>query len=243
VALATLYIYNFSRCIISVSQNKSQTGTALALTGNRQNIVLALVSVPLIILLLTAMTWEQGIVLMIIGILSLTYMMPISLFDTRLRGFRNFLYSKNIVLSVIWTLATVLIPLMPVAENEITLSSLLFLLFRQFFFMYALTVIYDLRDISTDLKTGVETLATRYGEQGVRLISLASLAIFMILIFVDPGFQKTALPFYKWALVVSGIISAFIVWQTRASSSLSWFAYAVDGAMMLRALLVIGVLA
>jgi 4-hydroxybenzoate polyprenyltransferase len=189
-------------------------------------------------LLVTGLNGFQGVLLVIAGMLSLAYMMPFVWNGRRLKGFRNMIFLKNIIISLIWSLATIVMPLANSHGLAIHGTEIFFLLARQFFFIYALTVVYDLRDIRSDAVTGLQTLATRFGEKNVHHLALLSLLFFLLLIYFDPGTGPVAFLSLKSALTISALCTALIVIKTNTRSKPGYFTFIVDGAMMLRPLIV-----
>lgn len=238
VAVATLFVYNVSRCTVSTRYHLTGREISVSLNGNRQSMILAAISVPCLLLLVTGLSMYQGILLVLTGMLSLAYMMPFMWNGRRLKGFRNMIFVKNVMLALIWSLATVLMPLAQAKGLAAPGTEIWFLLARQFFFIYALTVVFDLRDIRSDADAGMQTLATRFSEKNVHHLALFSLLFFLLLIYTDPGTGPVAFYSLKTALTLSGLCSALIVVKTNSRSKPGHFAFVVDGAMLLRPFIV-----
>src|SRR6187549_2945735 len=145
IFFSTLFMYNASRLNLALHKKSDVSHHMLQLHGNTLSITICLISVIVLFGLLTACNWIQLLIFMCTAVLSLCYMMPFKKNGVQLEGLRNNLLLKNIILSLTWALATVSFPASandyPPSGNEI-----IFMFLRRFFFIYALAVIYDLRD-------------------------------------------------------------------------------------------------
>lgn len=236
VFFATLFIYNGSRLTLNIKPGGKQLLTDVTVKGRRLHLSLAGLSLIASFIFLTQLHLHQLLVFILTAFFSIVYMMPVRIRDKRIPGLRNNLIIKNILLSFIWTLATCLLPLTENSE-QILGEPMLWMIARRFFFIYALTTIFDLKDLESDKIEGVRTIAGSAGFTGTRIISLIALSIFTILIFIDPNFTDFA---YKAALLTSAFITAIIIMKAHPEENRRAFVFVVDGAMAIQALLVIG---
>lgn len=135
--------------------------------------ILAIVSFVGSILLVTQLSWTQILMLVIPGILSLLYVLPV--FSKR-RRLRDFHYIKLFIIAFVWGGLTVLLPLESCADCHFNNTTFLLFLERSMF-VFALTLPFDIRDLSIDQIDGVKTLATALGIRGVWLTSLLLLTL------------------------------------------------------------------
>jgi 4-hydroxybenzoate polyprenyltransferase len=231
---ATLAIYNLSVVSITFIRTSGDRLLRLHFEGDQLNVVVFLISIPAILSLLPGCSHLQALIFMAVSVMALFYMMPVKLNNNRLPGIRHHWLIKNILLSLIWSMATVLIPLAG-DGNALLGGETIFVLARNFFFIYALTVIYDLRDLQTDAAAGMRTLAMVTGSSGAKLIALLSLMVFAVLAFADPLMEDG----YKLPLIMSFLPAAAVVLLAGPARKRSYYLWAVDGMMALKALLVI----
>jgi 4-hydroxybenzoate polyprenyltransferase len=236
VFFATLFIYNTSRLTIDIQPGEKQRLTGLTISGRKLHLLLAAFSIFASFIFLTQLHFHQLLVFALTAIFSIAYMMPLRIREKRIPGIRNSLIFKNILLSVIWTLATCLLPL---SENtgQIFGEPMIWMMARRFLFIYALTTIFDLKDLESDKMEGVRTIARSAGFIGTRIISLVAMSIFTLLILLDPHLTNYA---YKAALLTSAFITALIIAGVHPQENRNAFVFVVDGAMAIQALLVIG---
>ncbi len=236
IFFATLFIYNASRLTIDIQPGEKQRLTGVTISGRKLHLSLAAFALFASFIFLTQLHIHQLVVFALTAIFSIAYMMPLKIRDKRIPGLRNSLIIKNILLSVIWTLATCLLPLSENAD-QIFGEPMIWMLVRRFLFIYALTTIFDLKDLESDKMEGVRTIARSAGFTGTRIISLVAMSIFAMLIFMDPNLTNYA---YKAALLSSAFITALIIIRAHPQKNRNAFIFVVDGAMAIQALLVIG---
>lgn len=239
IFFAALFIYNTARLSLSLNKNTANSRYILQLEGSSLSITLCVISLVILFGILTMCSEIQLLVFMGTSLLSLLYMMPFKKNGVQLQGLRNNLVLKNIVLSFTWASATVLFP---VSHHEFGLPGpeVIFIFLRRFFFIYALTVIYDMRDLSEDKKAGMKTIASIFGDTATRLWSLASLSVFVLFIFIDPylsGLHEQAI---SAALLISALMAALIIVNTNRTRNKNYYSFVVDGAMVVQFLLVLG---
>lgn len=231
---ATLAVYNLSVITVAVSQQPAHKRIRLNIDGDKLNLIFFTVSSIGVLLLLPGCNHFQALIFLLISLLSLGYMMPVKFNQKRLPGVRHHWIVKNILLSLIWSLATVLIPLSGDIANVFE-TEMIFVVARNFFFIYALTVIYDLRDLRADSGAGMKTLAMVTGVAGARVVALLSLTVFAILAFADRGIESG----YHLPLMMSFLAAAVVVMMAGPARKRSFYLWTVDGMMALKALLVI----
>jgi 4-hydroxybenzoate polyprenyltransferase len=234
VFFSTLTVYNLSVLSLNLSITGNDRPSRISFTGERLNLTLISISVPAILLLLPSCNFQQAFIFLLVSLMALLYMMPVTINRQQLPAVRRHWLVKNILLALIWAVATVIIPLSGNSaigwETETG-----WMLVRNFFFIYALTVIYDLRDLNTDSREGMKTLAMVAGKQGARIIALLALIIVVVLAFADESTGSGI----RWSLTLSSLAAALVVIMSGPPRERSFYTWAVDGMMALQAILVI----
>lgn len=238
IFLAAVFIYNTSRLSLSLNKQDNATRYILQLEGSSLSITLCVIALIVLFGLLTMCSVMQLLVFMGTSLLSLLYMMPFKKNGVRLQGLRNNLVLKNIVLSITWASATVLFP---ISHQDFAFPGpeVIFIFLRRFFFIYALTVIYDMRDLTEDTSAGMKTIASIFGDEVTRLWSLASLAMFVLFIFIDPHLASLQQQVISGALLLSAVLAAIIILNTNRKRNKGYYSFVVDGAMTVQFLLVL----
>ncbi len=234
---STLFIYNASLIQVSLFE-KSENGKTVQIEGRSWHVGICVISITLIFIILTRFKIEQVIIFTGTSLFSLLYMMPFNLNGVRLKGIRNNLILKNIILSVIWSVATVWFPLAGVQGWEMD-HDLIFMFLRRFFFIYSLTIIYDIRDLKSDKTNGMVTIPLKFGIVGTRIWAFASLLLFCFFIYCDPYMSDPGVIHLSTALYLSALIAAFIIFSTQSKRRPAYYSFVVDGAMAIQFLLVL----
>lgn len=237
IFFATLFIYNASRINLDITERDEKNNISLKLTGGNLHVTLSVISVIVVFILMTAPGFKQVLIFIITALLSLAYMMPFSRNSVRMKGLRNNIVLKNIVLSFTWAAATVLFPLESILHFPFG-DGIIFLFLRRFFFIYALTIVFDIRDIKSDAAHGMKTMAVIYGVNRTKIWSVFNLGLFFLFTIFDPFLHRDGMQPVNLALCISGLITAFIILGTDNKRNASYYAFIIDGAMVLQFLLV-----
>ena len=104
---------------------------------------------------------------------------------------------------------------------------------QNFLFIFPLCVIFNVRDIEADRKAGVFTLQTLYGIGTTILFCLASLAIFLAVVFYSPVLSD-----HQEVLLFSGAASAVLILFASEKRSDYYNMLYLDGMILLQAALV-----
>ena len=136
-------------------------------------------------------------------------------------------YGKTIFLTLAWTYITALLPLL-IAGAAITRQPVLFCINR-FFLIYAICILFDLRDRERDKQEGIKSLITYFSVAATDRIYWITLAIFFI--------TSVLLAFYFTAAAVSallipgGILLFFFGWFKKQQSDFV-YNFILDGLMI-----------
>jgi 4-hydroxybenzoate polyprenyltransferase len=230
IFFSSLLIYNFASVKIQLNNHP---GYPVSIKGNELHIFLISTSIISLLLLLNFLELVHTIIFLVTGFLSVFYMMPFEINGRRIKGLRNYTLLKNILLSAIWTSATVIMPLAG-ADPSASAEDLLLLALRRFFFIYSLAVVYDIRDVMADEKTGMITLPVKYGIINTKIIALVSLLIFTLFTVLLPASRQVVLP-----LLISAVVTAFIILGTARKRGPGYYLFVIDGAMAFQTILVL----
>ena len=141
---------------------------------------------------------------------------------------RKIAIGKTIFLAAAWAHITALLPLF-IAQNSATWPQVLFVANR-FFFIYAICIVFDRRDVEKDREAGIKSLITYLNEKGIdRLFGLSILLTF-----------ATAFLLLKWlsltevvVLLLPAFIMALLYQKSKQTSSDYLYYFLLDGLMAL----------
>ncbi|MBK0404298.1 hypothetical protein I5M27_14975 [Adhaeribacter sp. BT258] len=164
-------------------------------------------------------------------VISIFYSLPVLPAAKGFIPLRDVPLLKVFLVALVWSGLTVLLPLL-VSGAEIGLEELSRFLLRRFLFIFALTLLFDIRDLQKDKRTGTVTFPGEFGVPFAKILSFSALAFFMLLtLFQETGNERIA-------LVLSAVLAALVVVFSEEDRPDYYYAGLADGMMLLQFLLV-----
>jgi 1,4-dihydroxy-2-naphthoate octaprenyltransferase len=144
---------------------------------------------------------------------------------------RRIAFGKTIFLAFMWTYATTMLPIL---ANDPASDFISAFLGSRFYLVYAICILFDLRDREEDRLKGIRALPTMLSDAPVRFFYFVSIAVsaFFSFMYTWPSFSVTT-----FILLIPVIISLFIFRFTRARDGEILYYVYLDGLMMLSAIL------
>lgn len=168
--------------------------------------------------------------------LTLFYSIPFWRWNKQYIRLRDIPYSKIFLIASNWTMISVLLPLVQYGRY-VPSSELIWIILERFFFVWALCMPFDIRDIATDRAAGLKTIPNTLGINKSANLAYISLIISVLLSVVHRA------PDGQYLIILSFVIStvctsiAISIAKKRYSNL---FLYGViDGMLLLHALLLI----
>ncbi len=225
IFFATLLTYNFQRRIGDLN--------ALA-KFYKAKTVLMIVSVIGMVLFAIHLTIVELIGLCCAGALSLGYAYPFIPFRGERYSIRQVPYMKLWVIVLAWVMSTAMVPLIDIVDlnsGDDRLSTLFFIL-QQASFIVALTIPFDVRDLSTDLPLQ-KTLPMVLGvDRSIKFAQQAMLAAFLF------AFFNYLIGFFAFPqmLVQLGIsvLGYFVVARGKTPRNALYYSIVLDGMILLQ---------
>lgn len=166
-------------------------------------------------------------------LISILYSLPVIPFKGKTIPLRDVPFLKVFLVATVWAALTVVLPLLVAGEN-LNQDYHLLLIVRRFLFIFALTLLFDIRDYRKDLLTNTVTFPGRFGTVFTKGLSVAALLGFMGLVFVSESGGMML------ALELSAVAAGLVVFGTEEDGPDYFFAILADGMMMLQFLVVCG---
>ncbi|MFL5808783.1 MAG: hypothetical protein ACJ749_04630 [Flavisolibacter sp.] len=149
---------------------------------------------------------------------------PLPIFST----LRKIAIGKTIFLAFSWAHVTALLPIV-IHVREIDSSHVWFVVNR-FFFIYAICILFDYRDLEADRKDGIKSLITYLDERGIDRLFWGSMLIFLASsIILLKYFSLLVIV----ALLIPGIILSLLYYPSKKNFSDYLYYFILDGLMML----------
>lgn len=163
-------------------------------------------------------------------LISILYSLPV--FPGRNGKFplRDVPFLKVFLIALVWAALTVWLPLL-VDGSKMDLYQQILIL-RRVLFIFALTLLFDIRDKKKDTLAGTLTFPVKFGTVFTKFLSITALLVFALLVH----FQEEGT--VRWALEISAVVAVPVVYFTEEDRPDYFFAILADGMMLLQFLTV-----
>lgn len=140
---------------------------------------------------------------------------------------------KTIFLAMAWMYVTAALPIL--IEDKMNSSKAILFCISQFFFIYAICILFDFRDREEDRAEGIRSMITYFNERGIDILFSVSVTVFIILVFF------LSMVGIKWINIILLIIPAIVLillykYSKRNFSDYLYY-FILDGLMMFSGLL------
>lgn len=194
--------------------------------------IAALLAIPVVIVCFFYFSKLLKISLLLPILLSIGYALPVLPNGRRLRDLG---FIKNLLIASVWAWVTVILPALE-WNIDIHLPIIIMALGR-FCFIFALSLPFDIRDITLDQQAQVNTFPVIIGITPTKRI-----AIFLNILSISFAAINWHLGFYTFGnltgIVISILVSSVLIWHTFPERSDFYFAGLLDGVMILQFLLI-----
>lgn len=233
VAAGTLTIYALHRLVAMYLSGVSQGSRFLIMEHYRWHIIAyAGIAAVITAYFYFQLSFELQLSLLVPNLIALAYILPL----LNGRRLRDLPYVKIFLIALAWAWITVVAP---AQSLHITLDdNLLAMAGERAFFIFAITIPFDIRDLALDQGAQVDTLPGIWGIVKAKKVALA--ALFIMLIFVGYNYgQGTYTIENALALLLSIAISALLIFGSNPRRHDYYYTGLLDGTMIMQAVLVI----
>jgi 4-hydroxybenzoate polyprenyltransferase len=238
---STLGIYNF--CILITKpkdpDNSPYKRVRWFYAHYRLMVTFTMVSLLSLIPLFFLMSMESRILLIFFSIISFLYGIPLFSLNGRKFGFRNLPGLKQFLITLVWTMSTVLLPILEAQHaylTNISLRDTTILIAKRFLFIAALTVPFDIRDLFQDKLSGVKTVAVMWGKKNAYLFCQILLAGYIVLLFL---FRNNGFNSDFWALTITAILTGWLIFKSNWKKNEYYYFFYLDGVLILQYLILL----
>lgn len=231
---ATLFLYNLD-CLIPAQGRQPLPFTEKKrwLTDHRPVIQwLAVVAGGLVLLLfLTGSPVFPVWFLLHLFLISVFYTFPVVRRECRFLPLRRVPLLKVFLIAYVWAALTVLLPLLYLGR-DLFAPEHGWMFVRRFLFIFALALLFDIRDQTSDKALGTYTFPVAMGIRFTKGLSLLVMFGFMLLTLVQTTANESI------ALLLSGLLSVLVIIFSEEGKPEHYFVGLADGMMLLQFLLV-----
>ena len=141
------------------------------------------------------------------------------------------------MIALVWSLSCVLLPVFEASyhqQRNLSNREIFLLVLTRFVFVAAMTVPYDIRDISDDKKGGLKTLPVILGEKKAYLFCQAMFCLyFAVMLFRKPHIM----PVDFWAFVSMFAMTWWLIFLSRKKKDEYFYFFYLDGVFILQYIL------
>jgi hypothetical protein len=141
---------------------------------------------------------------------------------------RDLPFLKVFLTSIFWTVLTVLLPHISLSNSSVNIYPLLI---DRFLFLLALALLFDIRDVEIEKKSGVKTFPNVFGKKATVILTILLMSIWLIINF-----------FYQNILVSAAMFTLYTLFVILSMKCLKpqkdiFYTIALDGLMIVQPLL------
>ncbi|MDA3928237.1 MAG: UbiA family prenyltransferase [Prolixibacteraceae bacterium] len=232
VFFAVLLDYNSHR-LLKVKMDKTQNEKRIWSNQHQKtHLIFILLSVIGTLIIFVNFRPEIRWILFALALTTILYSLPFKYLKLHFLNIRRIPGVKSLLIAASWTTATLLVPHL-IAHNE---TPYLWLkLVERFVFIFAITIPFDIKDIDDDKQEGLKTIPVLIGEKKALLLASTLLILFSILGIVQFIFFNNLK--YSTAIILSGLISLFILNNKTLKKKVLYYPFWVDGVILVHSLL------
>lgn len=229
---STLIIYNFS-ILLSKPDNTEKSPflrVRWIFSHYRLMLTVLIISTLSLIALGFFLSRSSLILMFVLGIISISYSLPVFGVPGKKFGLRNISGLKLFIIGAVWASSTVLLPILQSESNALLSTSSLSLFFNRFLFIVAITIPFDIRDLYQDKNNALKTIPVIFGEKKSFLLCQIFLATSLILLL--PVTEKLDVNF--WAIALSLLIAGWLILKSKWEKNEYYYFLLLDGTMILQ---------
>jgi len=165
-------------------------------------------------------------------IFTLAYMTPFYLNKRKIKGVRDVFILKSSWLAFVWSVATVIIPVVHLKGFDFGKTELIFFV-QRFLFIMAIALAFNIRDYNYDLQKHMKTIATVAGVNKTKIIATTLLGVsFLILVFFS---EENLLA----AFAIAIFYTVILVMLAKPSAKNFFYVVLMDGVLLVQGLLLV----
>ncbi|MBX2960979.1 MAG: UbiA family prenyltransferase [Cyclobacteriaceae bacterium] len=219
VFLSTFLIYNICQTTAKSMQRPLTRFMVMLLTATFILVALAFWA-----------RWQVIVMLIPLAILSLLYTFPIVPFNSQLVPLRAIPYIKIFLITLVWSLVTVLLPVVRMQHAMDVHVWLIFI--ERMIFVFVLALMFDIRDMEQDQRSGLKTIPLWLGEGKSKKLCRGLLILFLFVTTVH--YSKSMLVVLPAMTISAGVVGVLLNNKILAHKPVYYFAL-VDSMMLVQA--------
>ncbi|WP_454804058.1 UbiA family prenyltransferase [Mucilaginibacter phyllosphaerae] len=239
---STLIIYNFS-ILLSKPRHPDRSPYKRVrwfFAHYRLMVSITMVSTLSLIPLFFLLSTESRILLIFLSVLSFCYSLPLFSLGEQKFGLRNIPGLKTFLISLVWTMSCVLLPVLEAQDlhlADVSVRDITLLVAKRFLFIFALAIPFDIRDLFSDRQAGLKTIPVAWGEKNAYLFCQILLAGYILLLFL---FRNNGFSVDFFALTTTAILMGWLIFKSKWEKNEYYYFFYMDGVLVLQYAVIIG---
>jgi 4-hydroxybenzoate polyprenyltransferase len=239
IFFATLFEYNIHRLVTVLTNNEALKSEKYHWIRGNLTTFYVLVFISFIGFVGSAFLVKKEVLIALAPLAILTFLYSIPVFGIKKQQFslREIPYLKIFLIAFVWSSVTILLPVIQ-SDEVFDKAHVVVLLTERFFFIFAIAIPFDVRDLEADKHAGIKTIPLLLSQKKALTISFLSLLLFFLISFFHYQIRN------DWFIIEALGLSALTTYLSLRSEKikkLSWYYHGVlDGALLLQGFLVLG---
>lgn len=237
IFFATLFEYNIHRLVTVLTNNEALKSEKYHWIRENLTKFYGLVFISFIGFAGSAFLVKKEVLIALapLAILTIFYSIPVFGNKKQLFRLRELPYLKIFLIAFVWSAVTILLPVIQ-SDMLFKTDHVVAILVERFFFIFAIAIPFDIRDMETDKNEGLKTIPHLINEKKAMAISYLSLLLFFLISFFH--YQSKNNWFIIEALGLSALTTYLFLWSAKIRNT-SWYHHGVlDGTLLLQGFLV-----
>jgi len=239
---STLGIYNFS-ILLSTPKHPEKSPYKRVrwfFAHYRLMVTFTMISLLSLIPLFFLLSMESRILLVFSAILSFCYSLPLFTVGEQKFGLRNIPGLKTFLITLVWTLSCVLLPVLEAQDlrlADISTRDITIMMAKRFLLIFALAIPFDIRDLFSDRQAGLKTIPVAWGEKNAYLFCQLLLGGYIVLLFL---FRNNGFNLDFFSLTITAILMGWLIFKSKWEKNEYYYFFYLDGVLILQYVIVIG---
>lgn len=231
---ATMFLYNFSMILARPKDPSGSPHRRVHWIYSHYKLVLSLTVLSAVALIPLTLQLSMGTITLLfsIGLLAISYNFPLFKDKSKRFGLRNLPGAKLFIISMVWALSCVCVPIIELKSSGISvpLIALLLLTTKRFLFVTAITIPFDIRDLYQDKQYNLKTLPVILGEKRSTLFCQALLILYIILLLIFVPKLTLAIA----GLIAITLLTGWLIFKSRWEKDEYYYFFFLDGTLILQ---------
>jgi 4-hydroxybenzoate polyprenyltransferase len=239
---STLGIYNFSILLSKPKHPEKSPYKRVRwfFAHYRLMVTFTMISLLSLIPLFFLLSMESRILLIFLSVLSFCYSLPIFTVGDQKFGLRNIPGLKTFLISLVWTMSCVLLPVLEAQDlhlADISMRDITLMIAKRFLFIFALAIPFDIRDLFSDRQAGLQTIPVAWGEKNAYLFCQVLLAGYIVLLFL---FRNNGFSLDFFGLTTTALLMGWLIFKSKWQKDEYYYFFYMDGVLILQYVIMVG---